>query len=158
MPALGRGSVAALIIGAGVVAVWFTAPYAFVDDYPEVIRERATPRPSRRAGVAGDALFLLVLVGSISAVARRCANPRPDAGFPQLALVAASLSVILGAVIVNGVMVCTGRPSRLVRPGTEGGAGLRDRRFRLSEQLGSRAVLTVLDLSADIGVVRRWRT
>lgn len=161
--ALGWGSVAVVACGAVLIAVEFAAPYAFLNDYPADIRERA-PKPTaaqRRAGVVGGIAFVLALMAGIGGVVWTWGAAHPDAGFLELALMAlviATLFAIFDIVVIDWLIICTWRPRRLVYPGTEDCAGWRDYGFHVKEQLRPRALLVLLAASSAIGAVVWWLT
>lgn len=92
----GWGSLAALACGAVLIAVEFIAPYAFLNDYPADIRERA-PKPTpmqRRTGNIGGLVFVLTLFAGVSSVVWAWGATHPDAGFVELALMALVVFVL----------------------------------------------------------------
>lgn len=154
----GLGSLAALACGAVLIAVEFIAPYAFLNDYPADIRERA-PKPTpmqRRTGNIGGLVFVLTLFAGVSSVVWAWGATHPDAGFVELALMALVVFVlfaIFDIVVIDWLIICTVRPRRLVYPGTEHCAGWRDYRFHVEEQLRPRAVLVLMGASSLIGLL-----
>lgn len=132
------------------------APYAFVDDYPADIKERAAP-PSprqRRAGALGGAAFLVVLLGSQLAVVLSWSVAHPGADLLELIVMAAisiGLFVLVDIVVVDWLVICTWRPRVIVLPGTEDCAGWRDYRHHVRDQFRPRGVLVLLVGSLLVG-------
>lgn len=158
----GWGSLAVLACGAVLVSVEFAAPYAFLNDYPADIRERAPEptAPQRRAGVVGGIAFVSSLIAGIGGVVWAWGAAHPGTGFVELALMALAivLQFAILDLVIDWLIICTWRPRRLVYPGTEDCAGWRDYRFHLVEQLRPRALLVLLAASALIGLVVWWLT
>ncbi len=81
--ALGFGLLATVACGIVLITVQFLAPYAFLSDYPEDIREAAPePTPTQKhAGTIGGIVFVIALIGGVAAwsgrgVAVGCQAPR----------------------------------------------------------------------------------
>lgn len=161
--ALGWGSVATLACAVVLIAVLFLAPYAFLNDYPADIGERAPePTPTqRRSGTVGGIVFVLALITGITGVVWAWGASHPTARFFELALMALvviALFVVFDIVLVDWLIICTWRPRRLVYPGTEGCAGWRDYGFHVKEQFRPRALLVLIGASALIGAIVWWLT
>lgn len=159
--ALGFGTLAALVCGAFLLAIEFLAPYAFIDDYPDDVREEA-PEPTRaekRSGLIGGIVFVVVLFACVAAVVVGWAARTDTAGILELslmALVVSTLFAIFDIVVIDWLVICTWRPRRLVYPGTEECAGWGDYLFHVREQLRPRALAVLVLSSAAIGALAWW--
>ncbi len=161
--AFGFGLLATLACGAVLITVEFLAPYTFLNDYPEDIRDAApAPTPTqKRAGMIGGIVFVLALFGGIGGVVWSWGAMHAGAGFLELALMAlvvSTLFAIFDIFIIDWLIICAWRPRRLVYPGTENCTGWGDYSFHVKEQLRPRALAVLFLSSAVIGLVVSWLT
>lgn len=161
--ALGWGAVAAATTGAVLTAVLFIAPYTFLNDYPDDIKEAARPpsRVQRRASLVAGIVFMIALLASIGAVVFSWGTTHPDAGFLELAsmaLIAILLFVVVDILVLDWLIICTWRPRAILIPGTEDCAGWRDYGHHFREQFRPRGLLVLVIGSALIGGLAWWLT
>ena len=145
------------------ITVEFFAPYAFLNDYPDDIRQRAPePTPAqRRAGKIGSVVFVVALIGGVGGVTWVWGATHANASFLELtltALVVGTLFAIFDILIIDWLIICTLRPRRLVYPGTEDCVGWGDYGFHVKEQLRPRALVVLIAASAVVGLVVWWLT
>lgn len=156
--ALGWGAVATAGVGAVLICVILLAPYTFFHDYPADIRgaAQAPTASQRRAGQIGGTVFMVTVLVATGAVPVTWGLSHPDAGFPELtltALVVTLMFALFDILVVDWLVICTLRPSRIVYPGTEHCAGWRDYRFHVTDQLSPRGIAALAGITLVLGTV-----
>src|SRR5690606_3267888 len=134
----------------------------FLSDHPEDVRAAAVPPTPRqkREGLLGGILFLVVLLGSFAAVVVSWRLAHPEAGFPELALMAVlatMLFIIVDLVVIDWLLICTWLPRGLLIPGTEECVGWRDKGHHVRESVQPKALAVPIVLALVLAGIA-WLT
>lgn len=149
------GSAVASVV---LLTILFLAPYGFLHDYPEDVREAAAPPTpaQRRAGTVGGAVFMFVLLAALTTPSVMWGLAHPDASWWSLAamvVVALAVFALADLVVIDWLVICGLRPRALILPGTEQCAGWGDYDFHLREALRPRALALFPLFGAVLGTV-----
>lgn len=153
---LGWSAAGSAVAAAVLLAVLAYAPYGFLHDFPDDIREAAAPPTpaQRRAGIVGGAVFMLTLLAALATPPITWGLAHPDTSWWSLsamAVVGLAVFALVDLVIIDWLVICSLRPRVLLLTGTGHCAGWSDYGFHLRETLRPRALALFPLFGAVIG-------